>query len=228
MVTKTAARALIVLTSHGQLGNTGRKTGFYLSEVSHPYKVFTDAGLEVDFASPKGGAAPMDGVDRNDPTNAAFLDGDALKRTQTTLKTSAVDPSRYQAVFLAGGHGTMWDLRADAGLQSLTAKIYDAGGVVGAVCHGPAGLVDVKLSDGSYLVAGKTVTSFTNEEEDAVELTAVVPFLLETALTAHGAKFVGAPKFKAHVVVSDRLVTGQNPASAAGVAEAIVKALPKR
>lgn len=219
-------KVIIVLTNHEQLGNTGRKTGFYLSEVSHPYEEFKKAGLEVDFVSPEGGAAPMDGVDRKDPANAAFLDNPELvARTQTTLAARDVDASKYGAIFYAGGHGTMWDLPQSAALQSLTAKIYENGGVVAAVCHGPAGIVNVKLSNGQYLVAGKKVTSFTDAEESAVGLTDVVPFLLEKTLKERGAEFSGAPNFKENVVISERLATGQNPASARKLASSVAQFL---
>lgn len=221
-----APRVLIVLTSHGQLGETGRSTGYYLSEVSHPYAVFTAAGFAVDFVSPKGGKAPMDGIDRADPINAAFLDDPALvKRTHTTLRPDQVDSARYAAVFFAGGHGTMWDLPDNVALQGIAARIYERKGVVAAVCHGPAGLVNIKLSNGRYLVDGKAVAAFTNAEETAVKLMDVVPFHLETRLRERGALPKTAPNFKANVVTSERLVTGQNPASAQGVAEAIVKLL---
>ncbi|MFT7582071.1 MAG: putative intracellular protease/amidase [Myxococcota bacterium] len=224
---KTAQKKiLIALTSHGELGDTGRKTGFYLSEVTHPYEVFTKAGYTVDFVSPKGGAAPMDGVDRKDPLNAAFLDNTALlARTQNTLRPDQVDAKDYAAIFFAGGHGTMWDFAENVALQALATTIYEQNGVVSAVCHGPAGLVNIKLSSGEYLVKGKQVAAFTNAEEAAVELQEVVPFHLETRLRERGALPQIAPNFKANVVTSERLVTGQNPASAAGVAEGVLKLL---
>jgi putative intracellular protease/amidase len=223
---KMPARVLIVLTSHGQLGDTGRSTGFYLSEVTHPFQVFTQAGFEVDFVSPKGGVAPMDGVDRKDPINAAFLDNPALvQRTRETLRPEQVDPTRYGAIFFAGGHGTMWDLPDNAALQQIAARIYERNGVVAAVCHGPAGLVNIKLSSGKYLVDGKAVAAFTNAEETAVKLQDVVPFHLETRLRERGAQPKLAPNFQANVVTSERVVTGQNPASAHGVAEGVVKLL---
>ena len=133
----------------------------------------------------------------------------------------------YAAIFFAGGHGTMWDFPDDARLQRLTATIYEKGGVVGAVCHGPAALVNVKLSDGSYLVAGRTVAGFTNEEEEAVGLTKVVPFLLESRMIERGATITKAANFQAHSVADARVVTGQNPASATGVAEKIVGLLKR-
>jgi putative intracellular protease/amidase len=216
-------KVLLVVTSHGTLGDTGRKTGFYLSEVTHPYDVFTRAGLDIDFVSPKGGKAPMDGVNLEDPLNKAFLENpQTLALVENTLNPDRVDPSQYQAIFYAGGHGTMWDFPNHEKLAKIAATIYEQGGVVAAVCHGPAGLVNIKLSNGEYLIADKNVTSFTNEEEEAVELTKVVPFLLESELIERGAKFSGAPKFAPHVIVSARVVTGQNPASATGVGEAVV------
>jgi len=219
-------KILIVISSHDSLGNTGRKTGFYLSEVTHPYEVFTRAGYDIDFVSPKGGKAPMDGVTLEDPLNQAFLDEpNKVRQVENTLKPTQVDPKQYNAIFYAGGHGTMWDFPNNEQLAQIAAAIYEQGGVVGAVCHGPAGLVNVKLSNGKYLVTGKTVSSFTNEEEEAVELTQVVPFLLESKLRERGAEFTKAPNFQAHTLVSERLVTGQNPASATGVAEQMVNLL---
>lgn len=221
-------RVLMVLTNHDQLGTTGKKTGFYLSEASHPYAVFSDAGFVVDFVSPTGEAAPIDpkSEDREDPLNVRFLEnGEVMNRVLDTLAPDEVNIDDYEAIFFAGGHGVMWDLPDNEALAALTATIYDKGGAVGAVCHGPAGLLNVRLRNGEYLVDGKDVTGFTNAEEEAVELTKVVPFLLEDELRKRGAKFSGGENFQAHVKVSERLVTGQNPASATGVAEEIIKLL---
>lgn len=219
-------RTLIVLTSHDQLGTTGKKTGAYLAEITHVYTTLVKVGLDVDFVSPKGGRVPLDGVDRTDADNAAFLDDvAAMARIATTLRPDQVDPARYGAIYYAGGHGTMWDLPDDRGLQRIAAAIYEAGGIVAAVCHGPSGLVNVTLSNGAYLVAGKRLAAFTDEEERAVELTEVVPFLLASTLVARGARHEKAANFAAQVVVDGRLITGQNPASARGVGEAILKAL---
>ena len=216
-------KVLIVLTSHNTLGDTGKETGYYLPEVSHPVDVFDRAGVEVSYVSPKGGKAPMIGIDRDDPLNAAFLD-DATKMAavENTLHPSEIDPSEYAAIFYAGGHGTMWDFPDAKDLGAISAQIYENGGVVGAVCHGPAGLVPICLSDGSLLIADKEVSGFTNQEEAAVELAEVVPFLLADRLTELGATHTQADNFQPYVVTSDRLVTGQNPASAAGVADAMV------
>ena len=219
-------KILIVLTNHAQLGNTGQLTGFYLSEASHPYAVFTRAGYQVDFVSPTGNTAPIDpkSLDMNDPLNRQFVDNAAvMAKVQDPLSPAEVNPGDYQAIFFAGGHGVMWDLPNDSAMAQLTAKMYEQGAVVGAVCHGPAALVNVKLSNGTYLVAGKTVAAFTNEEEEAVGLTQVMPFLLESTLIERGAQHTEAADFQPHVAVSGRLVTGQNPASATGVAESMLK-----
>ncbi len=182
--------------------------------------------MTVDFVSPKGGKAPMTGIDLEDPLNKAFLeDSNKMAQVENTLNPCKVDPAQYDAIFYAGGHGTMWDFPDNESLADIASTLYEQGKVVGAVCHGPAGLVNIKLSNGEYLVAGKTVSAFTNEEENAVELTEVVPFLLESKLIERGAKVSKAPNFQAHVIVSDRLVTGQNPASAAGVAKKMVELL---
>ena len=220
----TTKRVLFVLTSHNKLGNTGKDTGFYLSEVTHPYAAFEQAGIEVEFVSPQGGKAPMTGADLKDPYDKAFLE-DAIKvaQVENTLTPAQIDPSRYDAIFYAGGHGTMWDFADNEQLAKIGADIYDRGGIVGSVCHGAAGLLNLKLADGNYLIANKNVSSFTNEEEIAVGLNQVVPFPLASMLIDRGAIHTKAANFQTHVEVSDRLVTGQNPASAKGVGEAMVK-----
>ena len=225
-------RILLVLTSHdrnGPAGSDAAPGGFYLAEVSHPYFVFQQAGYSVDFVSPQGGRTHVDGLDLSDPQNAAFWNDPALRAaTEQTLAPDAVNPADYAAIFYAGGHATMWDLADSQGLADIAARIYEQGGVVAAVCHGPAGLLNVRLSDGRYLVNGKQVSSFTNDEEKAVGLYDKLPFLLTDELLARGAQHLPAPNFKKQVVVSERLVTGQNPASAAGVAEAAVTLLKQK
>lgn len=219
-------RILFVLTSHAKKGSTGQATGAYLSEITHPYDALIKTGATVDFVSVQGGKVPLDGVDRKDPINAKYLDDPAfVRRLETTLRPSEVDPDSYDAVFYAGGHGTMWDFPNAHELAEIAAKIYENGGVVSAVCHGPSGLINVKLSDGRYLVAGKEVAAFTNEEESAVGLSEVVPFLLADALVDRGAKHRPGPNWQPNVVVSERLVTGQNPASATGVAQSVAALL---
>lgn len=217
---------LLVLTSHGIKGSSGEPTGFYLSEVTHPLAVFDAAGIAVEFASIQGGEPPVDGVNLEDPTNARYWQQETFRKSiRDTQVLDAVDPQRYSAVFYAGGHGTMWDFPDSPAVKRITRDIYQAGGVVSAVCHGPAALVNVTLSDGSYLVAGKQVSAFTDEEERAAKMAEVVPFLLSTTLRERGAHHLAAPNFTAKVVVDGRLVTGQNPASATGVAQATVELL---
>jgi putative intracellular protease/amidase len=218
-------RILIATTSHAQKGDTGESTGAYIPEISHPFDVFTRAGFAVEFASVKGGAVPLYGHEDADASVRAFLEGPRAAALAASTPSAAVDPTRYDAIFFAGGHGAMWDLPSDPGFRAVTAAIWAQGGVVSAVCHGPAALVDVKLADGRPLVEGRTVNAFTNDEERAVKLEDVVPFLLEDLLVARGARFVSAPRWQAKVAVDGRLVTGQNPASAAPVAEAVVAAL---
>ena len=221
-----AKRILFVLTSHAEKGNTGEPTGFYLSEVTHPHHVLTEVGFQIDYVSPKGGKAPMDGKDLTDPINKAFLDDPAnVKAIENTLRPSEIKASDYAAIFYAGGHGTMWDFPGDVDLARIGGEIYDQGGIVAAVCHGPAALVNLKLANGKYLVDGKDVSAFTNEEEIAVKMDKVVPFLLVDKLESLGAKHHAAANFEKKVIVSERLVTGQNPASATGVGEAMVKLL---
>ena len=220
-------RVLFALTSHDKKGITsGEPTGAYLPEIAHPHAVFVAAGYAVDLASTRGGAVPLDGVDRSDAVSAAFLDNpETAQKLRESAASTSVDPARYAAIFFAGGHGAMWDFPDAQAFSDAARSIYEAGGVVGAVCHGPAGLVNVRLSNGGYLVAGKVVSAFTNDEERAVKLDALVPFLLETRLRERGARFEGAPNWQEKVVVSERLVTGQNPASAAGVAKAMLTVL---
>ncbi len=225
---------LLVLTNHGQMGATDTPTGFFLSEAAHPYEVFEAAGYSVRLASPRGGVAPLDPKSRDldDPANAAFWkiygarDGDR-DGVKNTLALDQVDPADYSAIFFAGGHGTMWDFADSKDVQSVTSKIYEQGGVVGAVCHGPAALVKVTLSNGKPLVAGRKVAPFTNAEEDAVGLTSTVPFLLQTELEKAGATVMPAADFQENAIRDGRLVTGQNPASARKTAELVIEALEK-
>jgi putative intracellular protease/amidase len=227
MTTKRDKKILIVVTSHNDLGGAG-KTGFYVPEVAHPWHVFKQAGYQIDLVSPQGGEPPQDGVDLEDPIQRAFLDdAEMAHKLADTQRPEEVDPADYAAILYAGGHGTMWDFPDNTDLADLARDIYEANGVVAAVCHGPAALVNITLSDGSYLVDGKQISVFTDEEEAAVGLTEVVPFLLQSTLEGRGAKNVGAPNFQAKVSVDGRLVTGQNPASAAPVAEQIVAVLER-
>ncbi len=168
----------------------------------------------------------MDGFDLSDPVNAWYWnETDFQQRLATTPALSELKGADYSAVFFAGGHGTMWDFRDNQDAQRIIREVYESDGIVSAVCHGPAALVDAKLSSGEYLIKGKNVAAFTNKEEEEVHTTDVVPFLLETALREHGALYHEAPNWSENVVTDDRLITGQNPASAHGVGVALLNAL---
>ena len=223
-----ANKILIVVTNHGELGDTGEPTGYYLAEVAHPWHVFKEAGYAVEFASPKGGFAPMDpkSFDLEDPVNKALWhDLDAVQRLVNTKALDNLNLSKYAAIFFAGGHGTMWDFPDSPAVQDAVVEFHESGRPVGAVCHGPAALVNVTLSDGTPLLQGRTANAFTDEEEDRVDLSDVVPFLLESRMRALGAEFTESPLFQKHVAVDGLLITGQNPASATAAAEAVVKAI---
>ncbi|GHC59181.1 type 1 glutamine amidotransferase domain-containing protein [Ulvibacter litoralis] len=221
-------KILFVVTSHSEKGDTGEKTGYYLGEVSHPWDVLHTAGYEIDFVSPKGGKAPVDAFNMNDSINKKFWDNDLYRnKIENTKKPNEVNPKDYVAIHYAGGHGAMWDFADTTELAEIAKQIYENNGVVSAVCHGPAGLVNIKLSDGSYLVAGKKVNAFTNEEEIKVKLENVVPFLLEDTLKERGAIFEKSDPFTEHVVTDQRLVTGQNPQSAHSVGKATLIELQK-
>lgn len=225
MTITSSKKILIALTSHDDLGGV-RKTGFYLSEAAHPWRVFRAADYQVDLVSPQGGKPPRDGVDLADPIQQAFLDdAEMLRKLAETRRPDEINAQEYAAILYAGGHGAMWDFPNNTDLAGIARDIYEAGGVVAAVCHGPAALLNITLSDGTCLVADKEVSAFTNDEESAVGLSDVVPFLLQTALEGRGARHVGAANFQSHVSIADRLVTGQNPASATGVADQVVKVL---
>jgi putative intracellular protease/amidase len=217
---------LFVLTSHSVKGSTGKPTGWYLSEAAHPWKVLHDKGMQVEFMSPQGGLAPVDGFDLKDPVNKEFWENAAVQSgLKNTLPPDKVDFRKYAAIHFVGGHGAMWDFPGNAAIAKIAAGIYENKGVVAAVCHGPAGLVDVKLSDGAYLVKGKRVAAFTNDEEAAVGLTQVVPFLLADRLKERGAIHVPAEKWTDNVQVDGRLVTGQNPQSAGTVGRKLAELL---
>ncbi|THV42213.1 type 1 glutamine amidotransferase domain-containing protein [Glycomyces buryatensis] len=221
-------KVLMAISSHDVLGDTGNSTGYSVSEAAHPYYVFTAAGFEVDFVSVKGGTPPpvvFDG-EEDDPEIVKFLAEDAVQaKLAATRPASQVESDDYAAIFYVGGHGAMWDFPASPDLARIAAGIYERGGLVSAVCHGPAALVDLRLSDGSLLVAGKQVASFTNEEEDSVGLVDAMPFLLEDRLKERGALHTKAPNYVGHTAKDGRLLTGQNPASAAPLAKLIVAEL---
>lgn len=223
-------KVLIVLTSHEDLGNTGKKTGFWLEEFAAPYYALRDAGAELTIASPKGGQPPLDpkSSDPSAQTDATRrFESDAAARTElaNTKRLADVDASAFDAVFYPGGHGPLWDLAEDPVSIALIEKTIAAGKPVAAVCHAPAVLRHVKGADGKPLVAGKSVTGFSNDEEAAVDLTKVVPFLVEDMLKAEGGRYTKAADWQPHVVTDGLLITGQNPASSEPVAEALLAAL---
>ncbi|KTB71330.1 MULTISPECIES: type 1 glutamine amidotransferase domain-containing protein [Pseudomonas] len=218
---------LFVVTSNSVKGTTGIPTGFNLAEVTHPLEKLQAAGISVELASVSGGTAPLDGMeDMADPVIARYwADSDFRHALANTLSIEDVDPSRYCAVFFAGGHGTMWDFPDNLTIQKVIREIDEAGGIVSAVCHGPAALVNARRADGTLLVAGKRLAAFTDAEEDEVQSTHVVPFLLTATLTSRGALHQSAPNWADNVVVDGRLITGQNPQSAASLGEALRDAL---
>ena len=221
-------KILMVLTSHDQLGTTGLKTGFWLEEFAAPYYVFKDANADITIASPKGGQPPLDPKsDEPDFQTAATArfkeDTQAQAALAASLKLSEISAEDYDAVFYPGGHGPLWDLAEDRTSISLIEVMYAAGKTVAAVCHAPAVFLHTGGPDGSPLVEGKSVTGFSNSEEAAVELTDIVPFLLEDELQLIGANYSKSSDWHPYVVTDGNLVTGQNPASSEAVAQALLE-----
>ncbi|WP_315709062.1 type 1 glutamine amidotransferase domain-containing protein [Brenneria uluponensis] len=221
-------KILMILTSHDQLGNTGKKTGFWLEEFAAPYYVFKDAGASLTLASPKGGHPPLDpksdALDAQTEYTERFRqDPEAQQMLASTQRLSDVHEADFDAVFYPGGHGPLWDLAQDPHSIALIEAFASAGKPVGAVCHAPGVLRHVKNSDGAPLVKGRKVTGFTNSEEEAVQLTNVVPFLVEDELKRQGGIYEKTADWHPHVVTDGLLVTGQNPASSAPVASEMLK-----
>jgi putative intracellular protease/amidase len=224
-------KILLVLTSHSELGDTGKKTGFWLPELTHPYYEFKKEGYLVDVASTQGGMAPIDPKSYDEPdvaTDRFLKDSELMAKVIRSLPLSQIDPSAYDAVVFSGGHGTMWDFPDNEHVNRVSAAIYENNGIVSAICHGPAALVDIKLSNGEYLVSGKQVSAFTNEEEEQLKQTHVMPFLLQDKLIERGARHIYGKPWEENVVVDGRLITGQNPASATKVAKKIIEQLRTR
>lgn len=223
-------KVLIVITSHDQLGDTGRKTGFWLEELAAPYYVFKDQGFEITLASPAGGQPPLDPKSnepgfQTDATRRFEADAEATKALANTVKLADVTESDFDTVFYPGGHGPMWDLAESPVSAALIESFLAAEKPVALVCHAPAALRHVKTPDGRLLIDGRKVTGFSNTEEEAVGLTKVVPFLLEDDLKARGGVYSSAEDWAPHVVQDGLLITGQNPASSAGAALLAVEAL---
>lgn len=227
----TKKKVLFVVTSHSILGKTGRTTGIWFEELATPYYVFTDAGYKVRVVSVAGGPVPIDPESllkdgNNPPSVERFLqDSSAKDQIRYSNSTTSLNIEDYEAIFLPGGHGTMWDLPNSCDLARLVMGFYAAGKPVGAVCHGPAGLIGSCKPNGEPLVKGLRMTGFTNGEEEAVELTGVVPFLLENRLTELGATFVNSDNFQPNTIIDGNLITGQNPQSSEGTANALLDLL---
>ncbi|AJP48872.1 dimethylallyltransferase [Rugosibacter aromaticivorans] len=223
-------KILIVLTSHDQLGDTGNKTGFWLEEFAAPYYVLRDAGAAITLASPKGGQPPLDPKSdlpefQTETTGRFHADTAAQTQLANTRKLADVSADDFDGVFYPGGHGPLWDMPDNATSIALIEAFVKAGKPVGAVCHAPAVLVNVRGKDGEFLIKGKRVTGFANSEEDAVGLTTVVPFLLEDKLKERGGNYSKGADWSPYVLVDGKLVTGQNPASSGPAAEALLKLL---
>jgi putative intracellular protease/amidase len=226
-------KILMVLTSHDRLGNTGRKTGFWLEEFAAPYYTFKDAGAEIVLASPKGGQPPLDPKSnepnfQTDLTHRFEADSDAQARLATTVRLDGVKAEDFDTVFYPGGHGPMWDLAEDQNSVRLLESFLASGKTFALVCHSSGALRHVKTPDGKPLVAGKTVTGFTNGEEEEVGLTKVVPFLVEDELMSLGAVFSKVKNWGVHTVADGQLITGQNPASSGPAAKLLIDTLNKK
>lgn len=223
-------KILLVLTSHDQLGDTGEKTGFWLEEFAAPYYVFKDAGVSITLTSPHGGQPPIDPKSdepgaQTEATERFKKDVDAQQQLANTLRLDEMVSETFDAVFYPGGHGPLWDLAEDKHSIELIQSTLGAGKPVAAVCHAPAVLRHPKAAEGQSVVHGKLVTGFSNSEEAAAGLTDVVPFLVEDMLTQNGGHYSKAADWQPHVVTDGLLITGQNPASSAPAALALLKAL---
>lgn len=217
-------KILILMTNHATLA--GEANGTYAPELTHALHAFKEAGYTYDLVSPKGGAVPMYGEETDDAQHREIMVDPSFKATLADSKrVDEVDPDAYDAVFYPGGFGLLYDLSENETAAALTARLYEAGGVVGAVCHGPAGLLPVKLSDGRALIADKQITSFTREEEVAFGTIDKIPFLLEEKLVETAKSFTKIAPWGEHVIIDGRVITGQNPASAHAVGKAMVKSL---
>lgn len=223
-------KILMVLTSHDRLGDTGHKTGFWLEEFAAPYYVFRDANADITIASPQGGQPPLDPKsDEADFQTAATerfkADPDAQAALANSVRLADMSAADFDAVFYPGGHGPLWDLTEDAESIALIERMFAAGKAVAAVCHAPAVLRNAVAPDGSPLVEGKSVTGFSNSEEEAVQLTDVVPFLLEDELMMKGGNYSKSSDWHPYVVTDGNLITGQNPASSEQAAQAVLASL---
>ncbi|MUP37779.1 type 1 glutamine amidotransferase domain-containing protein [Labilibaculum euxinus] len=232
-ITTGALKILFVLTSHSQMGDTGHKTGFWVEEFANPYYTLVDQGVDITIATPKGGVAPIDPTsdlpqNATEDTKRFNEDAAVQKKINKTIALADINFEDYDAVFYPGGHGPLWDLAEDATSAKLIQDFDAAKKPIAFVCHAPAALRHVKNAQGEFLVKGKKVTGFTNEEEEAVQLTKVVPFLVEDMLKENGGIYSKGDNWVAYAVQDGNLITGQNPASSALVAEMLLKMLEKK
>jgi len=223
-------KILIVLTSHSELGNTGKKTGFWIEEFAAPYYVFKEAGAEITIASPKGGQPPIDPSsdtpDNQTPATIRFKSDTELQRTlSNSLELSTVSVDDFDGIFYPGGHGPLWDLTNNADSIKLIESFWKSKKPIAAVCHAPSVLLHVKNEKDELILKGKNVTGFTNSEEEAVHLNTIVPFLLEDELKKSGANYSNKENWASYVVKDGLLITGQNPASSEAAAKELIKAL---
>lgn len=225
----TSKKALMVLSSVERYPNIPRATGWFLAEAAHFYHKIVEAGLTVDFVSPKGGYAPLDPISLQEATDDVcwqmYADPAFRRGVSHTLAPEAINPYDYSVIYYVGGHGTVYDFPDNKALQNIAAKIYENGGLVTGVCHGVVGLLNIRLSNGKLLIEGRKISGFTNEEEKLAKLDKVVPFLTEDELRKRGSNYVKGPAFTDFSVADGRVLTGQNPQSANSLTDKIIEAL---
>jgi len=217
---------LFIATNAAVIGPNNRRTGFFFAEIAHPFEVLDGAGIAIEFASPAGGWVPYDAYDEKDPAQKEFLQSKAFRRLNHSRKLSEVDAADYDAILMPGGLGPMVDIQRNSQVQQAVVRAWSTGKIVSAVCHGPCGLLGVDLGEGVLFVRGRKLTSFSKKEEYDYARDDV-PYELEDALKAEGAEYTSAANWQPHVVVDERLITGQNPASAGPLAKELLSALRK-
>lgn len=228
------AKVLVVMTNHAEYPSKEEHTGLWLTELTHFYQAFKEAGILMDFVSPQGGSVPLDErslgwIYIDDEAKALLKDPEFKQRLENTHAPDDVDPSNYQAIYYTGGHGVMWDYRNNHALKSLAETIYNNGGVVSSVCHGTAGLLNLTTDDGRPLIEGRKITGFSNMEESLSGVKNQLPFLLEDEIQQQGAEYEKSLiPFTSHVVVDGRIITGQNPGSSKDVAKEVLHLLQAR
>ncbi len=221
-------KILFVATDINVMGDSGIPTGWWISEASHPWKILHQAGYSVDFVSPMGGNPARTGTDLKDPVNYEFLENSEIKRKISNMLTPAeINIDNYIAIHYIGGHGAMWDLPYNSEINKITTKMWEQGKIVSAVCHGVCGLLNIKLKSGEYLIKGRDITSYTDNEEKALGMCNVIPYFLQCELMLRGARFHISPNSTDNIQVHERLITGQNPQSAMSVGKALLTMIQK-